>query len=146
MRFGTTGLFAWLVLAGCGRASAPPAADSTAMIKRVDDSVVALRVQQAPALADTARRALASLLKHPADATFDSVIVVLPPRENGVWPTSWVCGRMVGAPSRGGWSRSTRFIYRNAVTVFVLDDNNGAAFAALWARSCANPAALTLLK
>ncbi|HEX3927048.1 MAG TPA: hypothetical protein VHW65_03555 [Gemmatimonadales bacterium] len=135
------------VIAACGgHANAPSVGDSTAIARHQDDSVVAFRTQQAPALADTARRTLTVLLKHPETAFFDSVVVVLPPKEDGRWPAAWVCGRIGGKPGVGGRSTPTPFIYRNAVTAFVLDQNNGQAFAALRARSCDNPGARVLLR
>lgn len=135
-----------LLLAACSRTSAPSAADSTAGAKHLDDSIIALRTRQAPAFADTARNTLAVLLKHPESAIFDSLVVMQPPKEGGSWPTPWVCGRIGGKPGIGGRSTLTPFIYQNRINVFVLDQNNGPAFAALRAKGCANPAARVLLK
>ncbi|HEY3932989.1 MAG TPA: hypothetical protein VGL65_00055 [Gemmatimonadales bacterium] len=135
-----------LLLAACGRTRAPSAADSTAAAKRVDDSVLAIRTRQAPAFADTARRTLAILLKHPESAVFDSVVVVQPPQQGGVWPTPWVCGRIGGNPGIGGRNTLTPFIYQNRINVFVLDKTNGTAFTALLAKGCDNPDARVLLK
>src|SRR5471032_972424 len=87
-----------LLLAACRHPSAPPAADSTAVAVRRDDSIIALRTRQAPAFADTARSTMAVLLKHPESATFDSLVVVQPPKQDGSWPEPWVCGRIGGKP------------------------------------------------
>lgn len=86
------------------------------------------------------------LLKHPASASFDSVIVVQPSKEDGNWPTPVVCGRIGGKPGIGGTNTMTPFIYRDRLTVFVLDQSNGAAFGALRAKYCDDPAARVLLK
>ena len=136
-----------LLAVACGGRSAPPAVDSTAAAKRVDDSILALRAQQAPAFADTARRTMAVLLKHPESAVFDSLVVVQPPRAvDGSWPAPWVCGRIGGKPGLGGKNTPTPFIYQSRLNVFVLDQSNGEAFAALRAKGCGNPAARVLLK
>jgi hypothetical protein len=136
----------WLLLAACSRSNTPSLADSTAAAQRVDDSIITLRTQQAPALADAARSTLGALLKHPESAVFDSLVVVQPPKEGGSWPTPWVCGRVGGKPGIGGRSTLTRFIYQNRINVFVLDQGNRPAFAALRAKGCDNPAARALLK
>jgi len=135
-----------LVVAACGRSGAAPAADTLAVAKQRDDSVIALRTQQAPALADTARVTLASLLKQPESALFDSIVVVQPPKENGSWSAPWVCGRIGGKPGIGGRSTMTPFVYQNRINVFVLDKDNAAAFAALRAKGCENPGARVVLK
>lgn len=135
-----------LLFAACGRTSAPSAADSTAAAKHLDDSIIAIRTQQAPAFADTARSTLAVLLKHPESAVFDSLTVVQPPKVDGSWPAPWVCGRIGGKPGIGGRSTLTPFIYQNRINVFALDQGNGPAFAALRAKGCDNPAARLLLK
>jgi hypothetical protein len=134
------------VLAACGRTSAPPAPDGAVVVQHLDDSIIVLRTQQAPAFADTARSTLAVLLKHPESAVFDSLTVVQPPKAGGSWPTPWVCGRIGGKPGIGGRSTLTPFVYQNRINVFVLDQNNGPAFAALRAKGCDNPAARVLLK
>lgn len=116
------------------------------MVRHLDDSIIALRTQQASAFADTARKTLAVLLKHPESAVFDSLIVVQPPKQDGSWPTPYVCGRIGGKPGIGGRSKLTPFIYQNRVNVFVLDPSNGPSFAALRAKGCDNPGARMLLK
>jgi hypothetical protein len=135
-----------LLFAACSHPSAPSAADITAAATRLDDSIVALRTQQAPTFLDTARSTLAVLLKHPESAVFDSLVVVLPPKQDGSWPTPLVCGRVGGKPGLGGRNTLTPFIYQNRINVFVLDQSNGAAFAALRAKWCDNPGARALLK
>ena len=135
-----------LFLGACGHASAPSAADSTAAAAHVDDSIITLRTQLAAALADTARSTLAVLLKHPESAVFDSLVVVQPPKAVGSWPAPVVCGRIGGKPGIGGRSTLTPFVYQNRINVFVLDQNNGSAFAALRAKGCDNPAARVLLR
>jgi hypothetical protein len=139
-------IIAAFAIAACGRPNAPPAADSTALAQHADDSIIALRTQQAPAIADTARMTLKVLLKHPERALFDSIVVVQPPKEDGRWPTPFVCGRIGGKPGIGGRNAMTPFVYQNRVNVFVLDQSNGPAFAALRARGCDNPAGRVLLR
>lgn len=135
-----------LLLVACSRPGAPPAADSTAVVAHQDDSIIALRTQQAPAIADTARSTLAVLLKHPESAVFDSMVVVQPPKEGDNWPAPVACGRIGGKPGIGGRSTLTPFVYQNRINVFVLDQSNGPAFAALRAKECGNTGARVLLK
>ena len=135
-----------LVLAGCGTKEAPPAVDTLARMKAMDDSVIALHTQQASALADSVRATMATLLKNPATAKFDSLIVVQPPKRDGIWSTPWVCGRIGGSPGIGGSNAMTPFIYQNRVNVFVLDASNREAFGALRAKGCDNPEGRVLLK
>ena len=139
-------ILAPLIVAACGRAHTPSAADSAATAKQLDDSIIALRTQQAPAIADSARSILKVLLTHPETAVFDSVVVVQPPEQDGNWPLPYVCGRIGGKPGIGGKNVMTPFIYQNRLTVFVLDQSNGPAFAALRAKACANPASRVLLR
>jgi hypothetical protein len=146
MRSWKSAIVTSLLLAACGHTSAPPAADSTAAAAHMDDSIIALRTQQAAAFADTARNTLAVLLKHPESAVFDSIVVVQPPKDGDHWPTPYVCGRIGGKPGIGGRSTLTPFVYQSRINVFVLDQTNGAAFAALRAKGCDNPAARVLLK
>ena len=135
-----------LLIAACGGRRSASAADGAVAAKQADDSLVALHTQQAPALADTARSTLASLLKHPESAVFDSIVVVQPPKVGGSWPAPWVCGRIGGKPGIGGRSTPTPFIYQNSINVFLLDQKNGAAFAALRAKWCDNPEARVLFR
>ena len=135
-----------MLLAACSRPGAPSAADSTAAAAHRDDSIIARRTQEAPAFADTARSTLAVLLKDPKSAVFDSLVVVQPPKEGDDWPAPVVCGRIGGKPGIGGRSTPTPFVYENRITVFVLDQNNGPAFAALRAKECDNTGARVLLR
>ena len=86
------------------------------------------------------------LLKHPESALFDSLVVVQPPKEDGRWPTPWVCGRVGGKPGIGGRSAMTPFIYQNRINVFVFDPANPSAFLVLRAKACDNPAGRVLFK
>jgi hypothetical protein len=135
-----------LLFAACSHTGAPRAADSTVTAAHMDDSIIALRTQQAPAFADTARNTLRVLLKHPESAVFDSIVVVQPPKDGGNWPTPYVCGRIGGKPGVGGRNAMTPFVYQSRINVFVLDQNNAQAFAALRAKGCDHPAARVLLK
>jgi len=145
LRRHAVGLIALLALA-CGRSTGPPPADSVAAAKHADDSLIALRTQQAPSIADSARTTLAVLLRHPESAVFDSLVVVQPPKAGGEWPAPWVCGRIGGKPGIGGRNAMTPFVYQNRINVFLLDASNGPAFGALRARGCGNPAARVLLR
>jgi hypothetical protein len=134
-----------LTMVACGKpAAAPAAADAAAATRRLDDSVISIRTQQAAAIADTARRTVAVLLKHPESATFDSLVVMQPPKDGDHWPTPVVCGRIGGKPGIGGSAAMTPFIYQSRINVFLLDHSNAAAFSALRARSCDNPGARVL--
>lgn len=94
-------------------------------------------VASAPAFRDSALVRFATLLDDPTTATFDSVVVVQPPPENGRLPARAVCGRIGGRPGIGGSRTPVRFIYIGAFTVFVEEAANRAKFAELWAKSCA---------
>lgn len=135
---------ALLLVTACSRPSAPSPADSAATVQRLDDSIIALRIGQAPALADTARTTLSALLKQPATAVFDSLIVVQPPKDGDSWPSPVVCGRIAGKPGIGGRTTPTPFVYQNRINVFLLDQNNAAAFGALRSKECANAGARVL--
>ena len=134
------------LVAACARPSAPPVADNTAVAAHADDSMLALRTQHAAEFIDTARTTMAVLLKHPESVSLDSVTVVQPPRDGGQWPTPYVCGRIGGKPGIGGRNTMTPFVYQSRINVFLLDQTNGTAFAALRARTCANPAARVLFR
>ncbi len=114
------------------------------MMAHVDDSLLTLRRQHAAAFVDTARRTLAVLLKHPESVVLDSLTVVQLPREGGQWPAPYVCGRIGGKPGIGGRNTMTPFVFQDRINVFLLDQTNGAAFAALHSRMCENPAAHVL--
>ncbi len=135
-----------LMLSACGRAQSPSPPDTAAIAHQIDDSVAAARRALAPLLADSARHTVATLLAHPETATFDSLMVVQPPKAHGAWPALVVCGRMRGKPGIDGRRTATPFIYENRLDVFLQQANNAAAFADLRARSCDNPAARVVLR
>jgi len=132
--------------AACARPVARVAADSAATAVRVDDSMLALRTQHAGDFIDTARATMSVLLKHPETVVLDSLTVVQPPKDGGAWPTPYVCGRIGGKPGIGGRTTMTPFVYQSRINVFLQDQANGTAFAALHARTCDNPAAHVLLR
>jgi hypothetical protein len=136
------------LIAGCGRTSSPPPAtvDSTAVARRGADSVLAAHKAGAPALANDAKGTMAQLLKNPATATFDSLVVVQPAESDNTWPAPVVCGRIGGKPGIKGAATMTPFIYQNRINVFVLDRTNGEAFAGLRGRLCDGPGNAPLLK
>jgi hypothetical protein len=142
----TTVVVTTLVGSACGRPSAPAAPDSAAMAARADDSILAHRSRHAAAFIDTARATMAVLLKHPESVLLDSLVVVQPPVDGGQWPTPYVCGRIGGEPGIGGRNTMTPFVYQSRINVFLLDQTNGPAFAALHARTCQNPAAHVLFR
>jgi hypothetical protein len=100
------------------------------------DSLAAAARAAAPALVDSAKATLATLLDYPGSAVFDSVRVIQPPEVDGRLPTMAVCGRMGGRPGVGGSRTPVRFVYQNRWTVFVEEAANRERFAELWARSC----------
>ena len=134
-----------LVLSAAGAACSSPKSnngpDSATVARNLADSLAKTQQQQAVELGDSARATLASLLKNPTTAAFDSVMVVQPPAVNGRLPGMAVCGRISGKPGIGGRSAPSAFIFQNRMTVFVEDPTNHQAFGALWARLCAAPAA-----
>lgn len=108
--------------------------------------MLALRTQHAAEFIDTARATMSVLLKHPESVVLDSLTVVQPPKDGGQWPTPYVCGRIGGKPGIGGRNTMTPFVYQSRINVFLLDQTNGTEFAALRARTCANPAARGLFR
>ncbi|HEY4100414.1 MAG TPA: hypothetical protein VGM20_06020 [Gemmatimonadales bacterium] len=136
-----------LLVAACGRGSSPPPStvDSAAVAHRAADSLLAAHKAGAQALATDAKATVAQLLKNPATATFDSLIVVQPAETGNSWPAPVVCGRIGGKPGIKGASTMTPFIYQNRINVFVLDPTNGEAFAALRAKLCDAPGTAPLL-
>jgi hypothetical protein len=132
--------------AACARPGAPAAADSAATAAHLDDSILSLRTQHAAEFIDTARATMSVLLKHPESMVLDSLTVVQLPKDGGEWPTPYVCGRIGGRPGIGGRTTMTPFVYQSRVNVFLQDQANGTAFAALRARTCDNPAAHVLLR
>lgn len=120
--------------------------DSATVASNLADSVAKAEQQRAGALRDSARVALASLLKDPKSATFDSLMVVLPPPVNGRPSPMVVCGRIRGKPGIGGRSAPAAFVYQNRMTVFVTDASNKKAFGEVWSETCAHPQARVIVK
>jgi hypothetical protein len=135
-----------MLLAACSRRAdtAPP--DPALLAKIVADSVVAAHTAAAPILAEKARSVMMQLLKNPATAKFDSLIVTQPAFADGSWPLPAVCGRIGGKPGLKGSSGMTQFIYLNPVTVFVLEGTNAVPFGELRARNCDGPGVKVLLR
>ncbi len=130
-------LIALAVLAACAPKEQAPAADSLAVARERADSIRLARVAEAPALRDTAKATLATLLKDPASATWDSVVVIQPPpAADGRLPALVVCGRMGGRPGIGSKPGMTRFVYQGKFTVYVEEAKNQEQFAELWGRTC----------
>jgi hypothetical protein len=128
-------------LAACSGGAREPALDSTATA-----TVVAPDTATAMTLRDSAKATLATLLQDPATATFDSVVVIQPPHDGERLPAMAVCGRIGGRPGIGGRTTPVRFVYQSKWTVFVEEAGNQAAFGELWARSCAIPAGVVVLR
>ncbi|HET9066201.1 MAG TPA: hypothetical protein VFN22_10325 [Gemmatimonadales bacterium] len=135
-----------VVACGSGSPKAPPVVDSAAMVAARADSLAQARAAEAPVLRDSAKATLAALLTTPASATFDSLLVIQPPEEDGRMPSLVVCGRIGGKPGIGGSRTRTRFIYQNRFTVFVEDATNQRQFIALWARTCGVPGGTVVLE
>jgi len=110
------------------------------------DSLGRARAAEAPVLRDSAKATLAALLTAPASATFDSLVVIQPPEEDGRMPAPVVCGRIGGTPGIGGSRTPTRFIYQSRFTVFVEEAANQRQFSALWARTCGVPGGIVLIE
>ncbi len=100
---------------------------------------------EAEALRDSARAVLATLLDDPASATFDSLVVLQPPVQDGRQPALVACGRIGGSPGIGGRRDRVRFVYQGRWTVFTEDASNAEEFAALWARTCGDEGATVVV-
>lgn len=124
-----------LLVIGCASPAPKDTVDSAAVA--VTEVSLAPPMIDSTALRDSAEATLAPLLDKPASATFDSVVVLQPPYEDGRWPAPVVCGRIGGKPGIGGRTASTRFIYQNRFTVFVEEPANQRQFNALWVKTCA---------
>lgn len=124
------------LLAACAARDEAPAVDSLAVARERADSLRLARVAEAPALRDTAKATLATLLKNPASARWDSVVVIQPPPVNGRDQGLVVCGRIGGRPGIGGSATMTRFVYQGKFTVYVEEAKNREQFAELWGRTC----------
>ena len=120
--------------------------DSATVARNLADSVARAEQQHAGELSDSARAALASLLKDPKSAAFDSVMVVQPPPVNGRPAPMVVCGRIRGKPGIGGRSAPAAFVYQNRMTVFVEDPTNRQAFGTVWSETCAHPQARVIAR
>ena len=120
------------MLAGCGEASDSPARPDTAPA-----AVAAPDTASAVALRDSATATLSTLLDNPATATFDSVIVVQPPREGERVPAMAVCGRIGGKPGIKGSTGPVRFVFQSKWALYVEEPDNREQFAQVWANLCA---------
>ena len=123
-------LIALVVLTACAPKEEGPAVDTLGVARERADSLRLAQVAEATTLRDTAKATLATLLKDPSSATWDSVVVVQPPERDGRRPGLAVCGRM------GGGRPSARFVYLSKFTVFVEDAKNREQFRELWSKNC----------
>ena len=130
----------------CSPSKSSNGPDSATVARNLADSVAKAGVQHASELMDSARVALASLLKDPKSATFDSLMVVQPPPINGRPSRMVVCGRIRGKPGIGGRSAPAAFVYQNRMTVFVEDPTNQRAFGDVWSGLCAHPQSRVVAK
>lgn len=134
--------FAFMVLSfavsstACSPSKPSNGPDSATVAQDLADSVAKVELQQAADLSEAARAALASLLKDPASATFDSLTVMQPPPVDGRPSPMVVCGRIRGKPGIGGRSGPAAFVYQNRMTVFVEDASNKEAFGEVWNETC----------
>ncbi|MEO7611098.1 MAG: hypothetical protein ABIV27_06290 [Gemmatimonadales bacterium] len=129
-------LFIVLMIAACSDAAPDRDSDSAAFAANNADLIARPAAIDAATLRDSAQATLATLLDDPANATFDSVVVVQPPPTDGRATAPAVCGRVNGKPGIGGRSTPTRFVYQGRWTVFVEEAGNQTEFAAVWARMC----------
>ncbi len=125
-----------VLTAGCSTPAPHNSADSAAPPAASPDAAAQPAAVDAATLRDSAQVTLATLLDNPANATFDSVVVVQPPPSEGRATEPAVCGRINGKPGIGGRSTPTRFVYQGRWTVFVEEAGNKAEFAAVWAKLC----------
>ena len=134
-------LFVAILCVACSDAAPKdPSGDSAPGAVVIPDTAAAL------ALRDSARATLAQLLTAPASATFDSIVVVQPPRIGNRLPAMAVCGRFGGRPGAGGSQTPTRFIFNDKWAVFVEASDNATEFAQLWTKQCAAPGATVVLR
>jgi hypothetical protein len=133
-------LAASLAATSCSSSKPANAPDSAAVAQQAADSAAKAEAQRAADLQTEAESQLATLLKNPGSATFDSLKVVQPPESNGRLPAMAACGRISGKPGIGGHATPTAFIYQSRQAVFVDDAVAGhAAFVDLWGKLCAVP-------
>ncbi|MBK7596823.1 MAG: hypothetical protein IPJ11_16750 [Gemmatimonadetes bacterium] len=90
---------------------------------------------EAAALRDSAQATLATLLKNPATAVFDSVVVMQPPAVGDRLPPMVVCGQINGKPGIGG-VHADPLRLSDQVALFVEEAANRQAFADLVGRTC----------
>ncbi len=105
------------------------------------DSAAKAAVVEATALRDSAQVTLATLLKNPASAVFDRVVVMQPPAVGDRLPPMVVCGVINGKPGLGGRSTPTRFVYQTKFALFVEEAATRQAFGELVGRTCGAPGA-----
>lgn len=125
-----------LLVVGCGSPKADAVVDSAAVVAARADSLAKAAVVEGTALRDSAQATLATLLKNPATAVFDSVVVMQPPAVGDRLPPMVVCGRINGKPGIGGRQTPTRFVYQTKFALFVEETANRQAFADLVGRTC----------
>jgi hypothetical protein len=125
-----------LLVVGCTSPRTDAVVDSTAVAAARADSLAKAAVVDATALRDSAEATIATLLKNPATAAFDSVVVMQPPAVGDRLPPMVVCGRISGRPGIGGRSTPTRFVYQTKFALFVEEAANRQAFADLVGRTC----------
>jgi hypothetical protein len=140
----TLGFALWVT--ACGTPDAPQGPDSAQMAQASADSLAKAALVEAAALRDSAQATLATLLKNPASASFDSVVVMQPPADGDRRPPMVVCGRISGTPGIGGRSTPTRFVFQTKFALFVEEAANAAAFAQLLGRTCGAPGARVVLQ
>ncbi len=125
-----------LLLVGCASSKPSEAVDSAAVAAARADSLAKAAVVEGGALRDSAQATLATLLKNPASAVFDSVVVMQPPAVGDRLPPMVVCGRINGKPGIGGRQAPTRFVYQTKFALFVEESANRQAFEELVGRTC----------
>lgn len=131
---------------GCSASKGNSGLDSAAIAQAVTDSLAKLEQLEAIDLRDSARVVIASLLRNPKTAIFDSLVVVQPPKVNNRYPMPVACGKVRGRPGIGGRSGATAFVFQCRLTVFVEEASNRATFAELWGRTCGNPQSRVILR
>lgn len=127
---------AMLLIVGCASPKAEAGVDSAAVAAARADSLAKATLIEATTLRDSAEATLATLLKNPATAGFDSVVVIQPPAVGDRLPPMVVCGQISGKPGIGGRSTPTRFVYQTKFALFMEEAANRQAFADLVGRTC----------
>jgi hypothetical protein len=134
-----------LLVVGCSSPQPSDGVDSVAAAAARADSLAKAAVVEATALRDSAQATIATLLKNPATAVFDSVVVMQPPAVGDRLPPMVVCGQISGKPGIGGRSTPTRFVYQTKFALFVEEAANRQAFADLVGRTCGATGARSVL-